>query len=453
MNGIWRLLVAAFVCAAAPAVLAWLGHPWAASAAVAGAVAAAALAARFWVARPQEELSRGIKRWAYGDFDVPLDEDCMASWPGQAEDFARAQSEAARLLADARGELARERVKLETVMGSVPDGLVVLNLRGDILYLNQAAAGMLGFEADEVRPSAHGIYEVLEPDRHRMRVQDILKNHTMRDTVEFPDPRGLKPSRFYRTAVSMFSLQGQGEFGVLLALRDITRERELDAMKEEFFQHVAHDLRAPLFAMQGYLRLLEKSFAPTERQKGYFDAVSKGCEKLMLYISDTLDSARIETGHIRLTASAFDPAAMARRVMELFEPLAREKEVELAFKAPPDVPDRLVADERLVERILTNLLSNAMKFTPRQGRITVSLARAGADQVEFAVADTGPGVPPEQKARIFDKFRQAGDGAAGGGFGLGLTICLKIVQLHRGSMWVVSEPGQGSQFVFRIPLG
>ncbi|MDD5656167.1 MAG: ATP-binding protein [Elusimicrobia bacterium] len=439
--------LAVFVCAAAPAALAWSGRPGAALAAAAAAAVAAACAARRWLSRPLEEFGRGLKRWGYGDFDVPVATGRLAAWPRLARDFGQAQAMAVRALDDGRRELERERVKLETVMGSVPEGLVVLNLRGDILYLNQAAVEILDLRAEEVRPAASGIFEVSQPDRHRLRVQQILKNHTMRDTVEFG------AGRFYRTAVNMFSLPGQAEFGVLLAMRDITDERQLDALKEEFFQHAAHDLRAPIFAMQGYLRLLEKSFAPNERQQGYFCAVSKSCEKLMLYIGDTLDSARIETGHIRMTVSAWDPAALIGRATELFGPLAREKGVALEFKPAPDAPVKIVADERLMERVLSNLLSNAIKFTPRQGRITVALGRAGADQAEFSVSDTGPGIPPEQKTRIFEKFRQTGEGAARGGFGLGLTICLKIVQLHGGSMWVVSEPGQGSQFVFRMPIG
>jgi len=442
------VLATAMLCA----VLAWAGAlPWAAATALAGAGACAFLLRR-WVLVPLEEFGRGVKRWAYCDLDVPLDHEALAAWPGLESDFHRAQAEVSQVMEGYRSELAQERIRMETLVGSIPDGLVVLNLRGGIIYVNQSAVDILGIAATELRPVGRDIYEPLKPDQRRMQIQDILKNHTTRGTLEISDPSGSKPSRFFRTMVNMFAMPNGAEFGVMLILRDITSERELDSMKEEFFQHVAHDMRAPIFAMQGYLRLLEKSLSLEGHRSDYFDAISKSCEKLMLYIGDTLDAARIETGHFKLQSGPVDPAQLLQRVADLFCPLAREKGIHLELGLPEDRPNPIQADERLLERVLANLISNALKFTPRDGRVTLGMARAGPDQIDFSVTDTGPGIPADQKMRIFEKFRQGRDSQTRGGFGLGLSICRKIVQLHQGSLWVESDAGRGSQFVFRLPM-
>lgn len=341
-------------------------------------------------------------------------------------------------------DLLRERIKIETIFAHLPDGLVITNLRGQLLFVNPPAMRIFGIASSELKALGRGLLEPVDPDKLRMPVQDILKNHTHSEVVELP-------AGVFRTTVTMFSAPGGGDFGVLLMLRDVTGERRLSALKEEFFQAVAHDLRAPLFAMQGYLRLLEKSVKPEGNLKGYFDAITQSCEKLTLLIQDTLDSARLETGQLTLTAASFEPVALLQRVARLFTPIAEEKGIKIELQLASGAPKAIAADERLLERVFTNLLSNALKFTPRGGRISLEMTAAGADQVEFTVSDTGPGIPADQRTRVFEKFTQGEDGRSKGGFGLGLNICHKIVALHRGTIWIESEPGLGSQFVFRIP--
>jgi signal transduction histidine kinase len=215
---------------------------------------------------------------------------------------------------------------------------------------------------------------------------------------------------------------------------------------------VAHDLRAPLFAMQGYLRLLEKSVHADAHQKGYFDAITKSCEKLTLFIQDTLDSARITAGQMKLVVAPVDPLILMQRAVALFRPMAEEKTIRLELAVPEDHPPSVDVDERLIERVFFNLMSNALKFTPRGGSIKVSMTQAGPNDIEFSVADTGPGVPQGLRTQIFEKFRQVDSAGSRSGFGLGLNICAKIIKLHRGIIWVDGEPGNGSRFTLRIPI-
>lgn len=403
--------------------------------------------------RAARELELGLQRWAYADLSLPAVVSGLGPWLPLGEAFNKGQDEVRRVLEEARLDLMRERIKLETLFAHIPDGLVITNLRGQILFFNPPTLRILGMEARDVKGPARGLLEPVDPDALRMAVQDILKNHTHSEILELPnknEPGG--PPSYYRTTVTMFSGPGGEDFGVLLILRDVTGERRLVSMKEEFFQAVAHDLRAPLFAMQGYLRLLEKSVKPEGQQKGYFDAIAQSCEKLTLLIQDTLDSSRLETGQLNLSPTSFEPKALLQRVVKLFGPISDEKGIKLSLEAAADCPSRIEADERLLERVINNLLSNALKFTPRGGRITLELNPAGPDQIEFSVGDSGPGIPADQKTRVFEKFHQGDTGRTKGGFGLGLNICLRIVRLHQGTLWVESEVGLGSQFIFRIPI-
>ncbi|MDE2489816.1 MAG: PAS domain-containing sensor histidine kinase [Elusimicrobia bacterium] len=415
----------------------------------AGFSAFAAFLAWRWFAAPLRELERGLERWTRGDLSAPLDEGRMAGWRRLSREFSRAQADLQRSLDEAKADLARERARLQTLVEKLPDALVITNMRGEVLTFNAAAMPILGVGPKDVRAGDRALLSPLDPERWRMRVQEILTRHSAGEPVEVRGQLGAVSS--FRTLVTMFNGAGDGDFGVLVMLRDVTAERRLEALKEEFFQAAAHDLRAPLFAIQGYLRLLRKSLVPTERQAAWLDSIDASCEKLTLFVKDALDAARIQNGRLRLSTSAVDPRALLARSVRLFAPLADERSISLESAAAPDAPAVFEADERLVERLLHNLVGNALKFTPRGGHVRVTAAARGA-QIEFAVEDDGPGIPESQRAAIFEKFRQLDAPGPRSGFGLGLAICAKIVKLHRGVLWVEPGPIGGSRFVARLPL-
>jgi signal transduction histidine kinase len=413
--------------------------------------AAGAAAAWFWRGRRERalqesfaELERGVRAWAAGDLAATLDAKALGARGDLAALFEQARDEQFKRLGERRKEASRERVRLELLVRHIPDGLILCDLRGTVLHLNQAAAEILGIKGENQLDAANTM-------ECRMKVQSILKGKTQSDLVELTRQRvGAIITSTYRVGVTMFSAPNNEDIMVMVLLRDCTAERSLDAMKEEFFEAVAHDLRAPLFAMQGYLRLLEKSIRPDKHQKGYFDAIAQSCEKLTLFIQDTLDSARIEAGQMRLGVMPIDPAVLLQRARDLFQPIAEEKGISLKLSLPVEPIASVDLDERLMERVFYNLLSNALTHTPRGGAITLGLSHSGPDLVDLSVADTGPGFPTEERKRIFEKFRQLG--ASRSGFGLGLNICRKIVELHQGDIWADSEPGKGSRFIVRIPI-
>ncbi|MBI3289534.1 MAG: PAS domain-containing sensor histidine kinase [Elusimicrobia bacterium] len=450
-----------FAAGAVPTGLAgwWLGThagrqlSWTAAFLVLAALAASLAAAYFawrWFAAPLRELERGLERWTRGDLSTPLDEGRLAGWKRLGRQFAKAQEDIRHALNEANVGLAQERSRLETLVERIPDALVITNLRGEVQFLNAMALQLFGAKREDALPGK-GLLQPRDPTQWRLRVQDVLKAHTSGGILELPGPSGAPPSSF-GTTVTMFTDPVTGDFGVLMLLRDQTAERRLDAMKEEFFQAAAHDLRAPLFAIQGYLHLLKKSIDPDGRQKSWLEAIDQSCERLTTLIRDALDSARMDSGHLKLMPAPIEPRALMRRAAHLFQPMADERRVTLETRLAEGAPETFIADERLVERLVHNLVANAIKFTPQDGRVTIEAAAAGQDRLELVVTDTGPGVPEAQRAAIFEKFRQLDTGNIKTGFGLGLAICAKIVKLHKGEIWVQSAATGGAQFVVRLPL-
>ena len=432
------------------------GQPLSAAAIVLIAAASAAslvcayLAWRWFVA-PLRELELGLERWTRGDLTTPLDEARLAGWRRLAGQFSRAQDDMRRALDDANAGLARERARLETLVERIPDALVITNLRGEVTFLNAAALPLFGASREDIMSGGKGLLQPRDPSKWRLRVQDVLKAHTSGGVMEIPAAAG-GPATSYRTTVTMFTDPVTGDFGVLMMLRDQTAEKRIDALKEEFFQAAAHDLRAPLFAVQGYLRLLKKSIEPDDRQKNWLEAIDQSCERLTALVKDALDAARIESGMLRLLPASVEPSTLLRRATRLFQPMADEKGVSLETRLNEGAPANFDADERLIERLVHNLVANALKFTPKGGLVLVEASAAGPDRLELVVTDTGPGIPEGQRAAVFEKFRQLDTNLPKSGFGLGLSICAKIVKLHKGEIWVQPAKTGGAQFVVRLPL-
>lgn len=421
-----------------------------AAAALCASLIAAYLAWRWFVA-PLRELERGLERWTRGDLSTPLDEANLTGWRRLAGQFTQAQDDMRRALDEANAGLARERARLETLVERIPDAIVITNLRGEVLFLNAAALPIFSGSREDVMGGAKGLLQPRDPSQWRLRVQDVLKAHTSGGVMELASATG-GPSTSFRTTVTMFTDPVTGDFGVLMMLRDQTSEKRIEALKEEFFQAAAHDLRAPLFAVQGYLRLLKKSIEPDERQKNWLEAIDQSCERLTALVKDALDAARIESGQLKLLPAAVQPASILRRATRLFQPMADERGVTLETRLAEGSPAQFEADERLVERLIHNLVANAIKFTPRGGLVLIEAGAAGPDRVEFVVTDTGPGIPEAQRAAVFEKFRQLDSDLPKSGFGLGLAICAKIIKLHKGEIWVQPAKTGGAQFVVRLPL-
>jgi signal transduction histidine kinase len=225
-------------------------------------------------------------------------------------------------------------------------------------------------------------------------------------------------------------------------------------MKSDFVSHVSHELRTPLTAIKGAVDLVLREVAGplTEKQVHYLTRVRSNTQHLAGLINDLLDLSKIESGKIEVKSSRVSLSSLVHEVVEAFRPVAAEKVI--ALEATILEPSILVwADRDKIDQVLTNLIGNALKFTPVQGRV-VSTSRNGHESVQVSVSDTGLGVPPDEKEKIFAKFYRVPEinGGNSKGTGLGLAIAKALVELHRGRIWVESEEGRGSTFSFTLPI-
>jgi len=224
-------------------------------------------------------------------------------------------------------------------------------------------------------------------------------------------------------------------------------------IQTEYFARMSHEIRAPLNSVLGFSQLLLESPTepPTEKQKDFLSRIERGAKHLRELINDVLDISKVESKKMLLMPSDIELVEVINTVLDVFYEEALQRHLLLGFTGKP-ASLRITADELKLRQILYNLLSNALKFTP-QGFIHVLLAKEPNGGARITVEDSGSGIPPENQNSIFTPYEQAGRATAKTlkGTGLGLAICKQFVEMHGGKIWVESEPGKGSRFIFTLP--
>jgi K+-sensing histidine kinase KdpD len=231
----------------------------------------------------------------------------------------------------------------------------------------------------------------------------------------------------------------------------VERLRHFESLQATFFSAAAHELKTPLTVLKTLIPTLRQlSQLPLPTQIEIIETIEQNLGRLELLVNDMLESARLEAGTIALHLRSIDLASRTQRVLERLSPLLERKQQWSTFQVAPNLP-LVWADGKRIEQILTNLIDNASKFAPPASAIEVALSQADG-AVQIAVADAGPGVSPDEREHIFDKFYIAAADKALAGVGLGLFICQELVRLHGGCIWVEGRPDGGSRFCFTLPI-
>jgi PAS domain S-box-containing protein len=364
----------------------------------------------------------------------------------RAEEAREAHARAAEA---ARGETAAILdATVEAIMLVAPDGTVRSANRRCAELFPLGAVPLAGRPFAEVRAELARVFD--DPS-----AVDTLGEAVADAEGRFT--RDLAQRRPERRALELFSAPVRDAAGAwlgrLFAFRDVTREREVERMKDEFLAMVSHDLRSPLTAIKGYVDLLLAGdvgeLLPEQRE--FLAIVQHNTDRLAGLVTDLLDLARMEAAQIALRHTAMDIARVIREVAASFRPQVAGKRQRLVVRAPRGLP-AVWGDTERVTQILTNLISNAHKYTPEGGRITV-VAAAAREGIRLEVRDTGIGLSPEDQARLFTRFFRAKNRATqeAGGTGLGLAITRALVEAHGGRIAVQSSPGQGSTFRLTLP--
>ena len=391
------------------------------------------------IAKPLDDLRRQARAVTYGQLDASVQPDGTREIGELGRAFNAMTSELRRLVS----EIQQSRSRLEAVLTSLTDGVVITDGEGVVVQLNRAAASMLTTDPHE----AVGQPFVLVSRDHELAnlLRSALTTQSpLTSTVE----HGL--ARRMLEASAQVVTRGQERLG-LVVLRDVTDLRRLEAMRREFVANVSHELRTPLASIKVLVETLEAGAVDDPMVASEFLARIIGeVDRLAALVDELLDLARLESGRVQLRLEVLEPKNLLERAVQRLLPQTERAGLRLVLEVPPDSPAVRV-DRARVEQVLLNLIHNAVKFTPAGGTILVS-ATASEGMLRVQVVDTGIGIPKEEQPRLFERFYKADRARRSDGTGLGLAIAKHIVQALGGTISVESEPNQGATFTFTLPL-
>ncbi|MFN2157995.1 MAG: ATP-binding protein [Anaerolineae bacterium] len=344
------------------------------------------------------------------------------------------------------------------ILSAIADGVAVSDEDGQIAVINDAARRILRLGAVELDGLPLSTLFAALPEAEQEVVSEALarvRAHPRRREQLIPLAVTVhREDQIIQAAFMPMFDERRIYAGIVIVFRDITREREIAQAKNEFVSVVAHELRTPMTSIKGYTDLILQGALGevNDEQRHFLRIVKANVDRLSELIGDLLDTARIEAGRIRLEIEPIQVTSIVGEVCDSLAETIRERGLELTVEADPDVPT-VQADRNRLIQILMNLLSNAYRYTPSGGSITVSV-RLTDDAVLVAVADSGIGIAPEDQERIFERFHRVDNEIVNRqtGTGLGLTIARSLVELHGGRLWLESEFGVGSTFFFTLPI-
>lgn len=367
-----------------------------------------------------------------------------------------------------------EQEKLMAMITSLADGIVMIDNTYKLTFINQSGRNLLGIPHLQ-NPTIFDVVNMLSKEKDfGQKIKDALSNNTIIEEKELH--LGDKTLQVIVTPV----LGAQEDIdetkrkvmGVTVLIHDITLEKSLQALKEDFTNAVVHELRSPLTAIKAASEMMMTQEDLPQSEKKLALIIEEQSKRLLNDINSLLDAAKLEAGHFTVWQSPNDMSKVAKEALELFQPEAAKKGIQLDLKVEDALPQAFI-DSTRIGQVLDNLISNSLKFTPASGTISVKVVSQYNPQLPktptnpgilVSVTDTGIGIPQEKQKELFSKFQQVHSDttatlqntqkpeAMSEGTGLGLYIAKGIVESHGGNMYVNSVPNQGTTIFFTIPV-
>lgn len=421
---------------------------------IAGVLVAAGIMLAFWLAQrivgPIRRLTESTVKIAGGDLNASVIVDSSDEVGILAAEYNRMAESLRQLRSSDMGKLLVAQQTTEAAIDSLYDPVIVTDGDGRVTKLNPAAEEIFGPEA---KNTGMHVGEVARDVRIAGAVAEALESQRPVAAEEMSSvlPLAVAGSkRAFRLRTTPMRGNDHHLLGAVTLLEDITHLREIDRLKSEFIATASHELRTPLTSVQmGVYLLLERAAGElTDKQVEVLSACRDDCDRLDQLMRDLLDVSRIEAGESKPSFEAIRTRDLLDAATKELQPQVESKGLDFKVEAPIDLPV-VRADRSQVERVLANLVVNAVRYT-KQGEIKISVQPRG-NFVAVSVSDTGSGIPVEYLPHIFDKFVQV-PGVATGGAGLGLAISRLIVEAHGGQISVQSEPHRGSTFTFTLPV-
>ena len=393
--------------------------------------------ASYFIARRLKRIERGALSIASGDLSRPV----LPGPPDEIGQLAVTFNMMGGRLREAFSQIEREKENVEVMLYDLAEGVIGVTVEGGIAVANPAAAALLS----RALPSGAALADILPPDVAQALVETQADGDDRTIVVEF-GARSLEAS-VYRVA-------HEAEVRNIVVLRDITEQARLDAARRDFIATASHELKTPLFSLSGFMELIDEGELDADTEKEFLSLMRQQVDRLTDLSLSLLDLSQVDSGAVRLEAGDIDITTLTRAVIAEFRPGAEGRGVSIEVTAPAELA--AACDERRVSQVLRALLDNAVKFSPVGRTVTVGLTAetrgdGDGEEVVVTIADEGPGIPPDELDRVFERFFRGNGGSHKSGTGLGLSIARDMVELMGGTLTVRSDRGAGSTFTVRMP--
>jgi two-component system phosphate regulon sensor histidine kinase PhoR len=395
------------------------------------------------VISPLKKINTVTKAISQGNLnqELPLYEQKEVSQLAQnINDLVRQQK---KILA----QITAEKNRMQTILNSMTEGVVALDNQGNVLLLNSAVENFLGVTREAYL--GKNILNLIRNYDLERAVKQALKSErpiTQEFQLIYPEPN------FYYLKATPLKNQEQEKEGIVLLLRNITKEKKLDQMRTEFVANVSHELRTPLTSISGFLETLREGAIddPAAAHRS-LEIMSQETNRLAKLIDELLHLSKIEERRVVHRWQLVQLKEIINQVAVTFQPQAQQKSLTLTVEIPVELPS-ISGDPDLLAQVLTNLVDNSIKYTLPGGQVLIR-ATTYRDNVQVEVKDTGIGIPPEDLPRVFERFYRVEKARARelGGIGVGLAIVKHIIKAHGGSIKAESIPNQGSSFKVTLP--
>src|SRR5688500_3486928 len=348
-----------------------------------------------------------------------------------------------------------ERQHAEAIIYSISDAVLVTDPFDDLVLANESTART--FELDLARASRAPVEQVLKDEKVIGLVREMRQSHRAqgRRIVEHTVKTSQGDRTFKITLSCVADKHTANPAGVVAVLHDMTKEKEVAEMKNDFVSNVSHELRTPLASIKAYIEMLIDGEADDEKTKReFYEVIQNESNRLSRLIDNILNISRIESGLVKINKQPQSLTVIMKEAIEVIAPQAKGKQITLLEQLTP-VFYQTIADRDMLYQAVLNLLSNAVKYTPENGTITVQTEVDEAKKLVSArISDTGVGIPPKDLPFVFDKFyRVEANSRMAKGTGLGLSLVKHIVEtVHHGRLFVESTQGKGSTFGFELDL-
>ena len=339
--------------------------------------------------------------------------------------------------------MTRQRDEQAAVLEYMADGVLILDGSGRVQLVNHAATELLQMERASI--VGRSFAQVVR-DHHLVELWHRSQQYGQEEIA------GLEISHLGLYVRAIVTPLAVGESPrCMILIQDLTRTRQLETVRRDFVSNISHELRTPLASIKAVVDTLrEGALSDLFAAQHFLDRLDTEVEDITQIVQELLELSRVESGRVSLRREPTSVDTLVVTPVDRLRPQAERAQLAMEINIAEDLP-LVMADTDRIRQVITNLVHNAIKFTPPKGTVTVS-AEAVNDRVQIAVSDTGVGIPIEDVPRIFERFYKADQARSGGGTGLGLAIARHVVEAHRGEIWVERIEGQGATFYFTLPV-